>query len=81
MIPSTGTRFERIEPRLCVSAPAKHLSNFRDVHHLVANFPTRKFLVRNTPAFAEVKQAPREVDPFALVHEQLLNDVVARFIG
>jgi len=81
MIPSTGARFERIESRLRVSAPAKHLSNFRDAHLIVANFLTRKFLMRNTPAFAEVKQAPIEIDLFALVPEQLLNDVVARFIG
>src|SRR5258708_4420826 len=65
---------------LRVSATAKHLFDFRDVHLLVANFLTRKFLERNTTILAESQQAPIKVDAFALVYQQLLHDVVNRFV-
>ena len=39
-----------------------------------------KFLERNTTAFAEIQQAPIEVDASALVDQQLLHDVVDGFM-
>ena len=81
MIPEQHSdRLEAANLRLCVSPPAEHLFDFRDVHLLVTNFLTRKFLKRNATAFAQIKQTLIEVDASALVHEQLLHYIVDGFM-
>jgi hypothetical protein len=78
--PTMASALGTDQPCLRVSSPAKHLLNFGHVHFLVANFLARKFFERNTPIFAQIEQLSIEIDAFALVYEQLLHDVVDRFV-